>query len=99
MQALGRTRALGAMLGVIAMGCGADEGGSNDAPPIFESGIDGGLDGATGSGDAAAYTCTSYTAPTATTCGGSHCEQAPEKLRTDTPTSATCGSSQLRVPA
>ena len=91
MQALGTTRRLAFMVGVLAIGC-AEERASNDG--VLDGGLDAGLmDASTGGGDAA-LACTSWVEPTATMCGGSHCQQTPAQLRTDTPASATCGSDQ-----
>ncbi|MET0343163.1 MAG: hypothetical protein ABW252_19295 [Polyangiales bacterium] len=87
MNAVKQTLALA--LGVLAA-CGGSDNGNNDGD------IDAGhllLDASLGSGDAAAFACTSYTAPKLPAlCGGSHCEQSPAKLRADTPTTAVCGS-------
>src|SRR6185369_9058053 len=48
----------------------------------LDAGLDVGLDASldaglrdSGASDAAAFACTSYTPPTATMCGGSHCQQ------------------------
>jgi hypothetical protein len=79
------------VLGVLALSC-EEERASNDG--VLDGGLDaGGIDASTGAGDGA-IACTSWVEPTATTCGGSHCQQTPAQLRTDTPASAACGSDQ-----
>lgn len=62
-----------------------DDASATDAGTVHDGGADSGP-------GVPALSCTSTTPATTGMCGGAHCEQTPEELRADTPTSATCGT-------
>ncbi|HEY6880603.1 MAG TPA: hypothetical protein VI299_21410, partial [Polyangiales bacterium] len=102
MEALKRLSLAVAMLALAGVGCGDD-----DDDGVVDSGIDGGTDSgamdahvpdsakpdsSTPDSSVPTFSCKGGTPPTASMCGGLHCEQTPAQFKMTVKTGAACAT-------